>query len=348
MKATDRRLLGSTGMECTVLGFGTSPIGNLFRAIPEQEAQAMLDRAWDAGLRVFDTSPAYGNGLSELRMGHSLRKRPRKEFLLATKVGRLLKPTREPVDGGRCVDIPPFRLVLDYGYDAAMRSVEDSLQRLGTSHIDIALIHDVDTANFGPELQKVHFKTAMDGAFRALSDLRSQGVVGAVGLGVNEWQVCYDALGHGDFDCFLLAGRYTLLEQEPIEKFLPLCLERNVSLLIGGAFNGGILATGPVPGAKYNYKPAPEAIQERTARIKAVCDRYDVALPVIALQFPLGHPSVASVLLGTRTVSQLDLNIEWFETPVPADLWEELKREGLLHPEAPAPRLAPSGRTSWD
>jgi D-threo-aldose 1-dehydrogenase len=329
-------------MECTILGFGTSPIGNLFRAIPDEEAQAMLDLAWARGLRVFDTAPAYGNGLSERRCGHALRRYPRGEYLLSSKVGRLLSPSREPVDGGRCVDVPPFRLVLDYGYDAAMRSVEDSLQRLGTSHLDIALIHDVDTPNFGPELQKLHFKTAMDGAYRALAELRDQGVVRALGLGVNEWQVCQDALGHADFDCFLLAGRYTLLEQEPVEGFLPRCAARGVSLLIGGAFNGGILATGPGPQAKYNYKPAPESVQVRARRIQAVCNSHGVPLPAAALQFPLGHPSVACVLLGTRYVSQLEANCDWFAVEIPTDLWDELKREGLLHPEAPVPAIAQS------
>jgi len=339
MKPTERRPLGRTGKECTILGFGTSPIGNLFRAIPDGEAQAMLDLAWARGLRVFDTAPAYGNGLSERRCGQALRPYPRDEYLLSTKVGRLLKPSREPVDGGRCVDIPPFRLVLDYGYDAAMRSVEDSLQRLGTSYLDIALIHDVDTPNFGPELQRLHFRTAMDGAYRALADLRDQGVVGAVGLGVNEWQVCEEALGHGDFDCFLLAGRYTLLEQDPVESFLPRCAARGVSLLIGGAYNGGILATGPGPDAKYNYKPAPAAIQERVRRIQAVCDSHGISLPSAALQFPLGHPSVACVLLGTRYVPQLEANLQWFTADIPADLWDELKQEGLLHPEAPVPAI---------
>ncbi len=237
------------------------------------------------------------------------------------------------------MDVPPFQLVLDYGYDATMRSVEDSLQRLGTSHIDIALIHDVDTPNFGLDMQKVHFRTAMEGAYRALVELRSQGVVGAIGLGVNEWQACYDALAHGDFDCFLLAGRYTLLEQEPLDKFLPLCLRRDVSLLIGGVYNGGILATGPGEDAKYNYKPAPQPIQERAARIQAVCKRHHVPLAAAALQFPLGHPAIASVLLGTRYVGQLEQNMQWSKNAIPAELWQELKHEGLLHPEAPMPGM---------
>lgn len=337
MPAFETRRLGGTSIHCTSIGFGTSPIGNLFKAIPESEAQAMLNGAWEHGIRLFDTAPAYGNGLSELRCGHALRQRPRDEFILSTKVGRLLKPAREPFDSGRCVDVPPFKLVLDYGYDATMRSVEDSLQRLGMSRIDIALVHDVDTPNFGPEMQKVYFRTAMDGAYRALADLRSQGAITAIGLGVNEWQACYDALGHGDFDCFLLAGRYTLLEQEPIEKFLPLCIRRQVSLLIGGVYNGGILATGPGEAAKYNYKPAPRSIQERTARIQAVCERFDVPLAAAALQFPLGHSAVASVLLGTRHVHQLEQNVRWSRVGIPAELWAELKHEGLLHPEAPVP-----------
>jgi D-threo-aldose 1-dehydrogenase len=295
----------------------------------------MFDVAWNKGLRVFDTSPAYGNGLSELRTGQALRRRSREDYVLSTKVGRLLKPAREPVDGGRFVDVPPFELTLDYGYDAAMRSIEDSLQRLGTNRIDIALIHDVDIRNFSPDLQKVHFRTAMDGAARALFDLKSQGIVGAVGLGVNDWEPCCDALDYGDFDCFLLAGRYTLLEQEPLEKLLPRCEERNVSLLIGGAYNGGILATGPVSGAKCNYKPAPEPVMVRVARMQAVCARHHVPLAAAALQFPLGHPSVTTVLIGTRTVRQLEESLDLMNYPIPTHLWEEIKHEGLLHAGAP-------------
>ena len=336
-RITERKPLGRTGLSCTIAGFGTSPIGNLFHAVSDEAAFGMIGCAWEAGIRVFDTSPAYGNGLSELRCGHALRKRPRDEYLLCTKVGRLLKPTRRPFDSGRCVDVPPLELVLDYGYDAAIRSIEDSLQRMGTSHVDIALIHDVDTPNFGPEMQKVHFRTAMEGAYRALMDLKSEGVIAAVGLGVNEWQVCCDALSVADLDCFLLAGRYTLLEQEPLDRLLPLCAERGVSLLIGGVFNGGILATGPGPGAKYNYKPAPSEIQHRTARLGEVCARHGVPLPAAALQFPLGHSAVASVLLGTRTVAQLRENLRFMETGIPAALWQELKHEGLLRPDAPVP-----------
>ena len=336
-RITESKPLGRTGLSCTATGFGTSPIGNLFRAVSDEEAVGMIDCAWDAGIRIFDTSPAYGNGLSELRCGHALRKRPRDDYLLCTKVGRLLKPTREPFDAGRCVDVPPLELVLDYGYDAAIRSIEDSLQRMGTSHVDIALIHDVDTPNFGPEMQKVHFRTAMDGAYRALMDLKSQGVITAVGLGVNEWQVCYDALAEADLDCFLLAGRYTLLEQEPLEQFLPLCEQRGVSLLVGGAFNGGILATGPGPEAKYNYKPAPPEIQDRATQLSDICARHGVPLAAAALQFPLGHPAVASVLLGTRTVAQLHENLRLMETEIPAALWQELKNPGLLRPDAPVP-----------
>lgn len=300
----------------------------------------MLATAWEAGIRLFDTAPAYGNGLAEWRLGHALRQRPRGEFLVASKVGRTLEPSLEPVDGGRCVDVPPFRLVLDYGYDAALRSVDQILQRMALSRLDIVFIHDVDTPNFGPEMQKVHFRTAMDGAWRALERLRGEGVVGAIGLGVNEWQVCEAALREADIDCFLLAGRYTLLEQAPLETLLPLCEARGASLLVGGAYQGGILATGPVPGAKYNYKPAPQPIMERVAAIEAVCRRHGVPLAAAALQFPLGHKQVASVLLGTRTVAQFAQNMRLLHHAIPMELWDELRAEGLLHPQAPVPEVS--------
>ena len=338
MKPDARRKFGRTPLQVTAMGFGAAPIGNFMQPISEATTQALIDGAWDAGLRYYDTAPLYGHGLSELRLGQYLRWRPRDELVISTKVGRTLEPaSRRSIDFKPWVDGAAFRLKLDYGYDAAMRAFEDSLQRLALERIDIALIHDCDVFNHGVELQKVYFKQAMDGAFKALLKLREQGLVSAIGWGVNEWQVCHAALKQGDVDCFLLAGRYTLLEQEALDAFLPLCVERNVAVVIGGGFNGGILATGAKPGAKYNYAPAPEPILARVRRIEAVCAAHGVPLPAAALQFVIAHPAVASHIPGVRTVDQLRQNLAWNSHPIPADFWAELKAQGLLREDAAVP-----------
>jgi D-threo-aldose 1-dehydrogenase len=227
-------------------------------------------------------------------------------------------------------------LRFDYSYDGAMRSIEDSLQRLGLERIDIALVHDCDRFNFGDALPEV-FETAMNGATKALLRLRDEGVVEAVGLGVNEWQPCYDALLRHDLDAFLLAGRYTLLEQDSLDPFLALCAERGAGVIVGGGFNSGILATGAVPGAKYNYSPAPEDVMARVRKIEAVCAEFDVALPAAALQFVTAHPAVPTFCAGTRNVEQLEQNVAWLEAPIPGDFWRALKARGLLREDAPVP-----------
>ena len=239
----------------TALGFGTAPIGNQFRFVPEEDARGVIKAAWDAGLRYFDTAPMYGHGLSEHRLGEALRWYPRDEYVLSTKVGRILKPVpRSEVKSAYWVDPPPFDIVHDYTYDAVMRSFEDSLQRMALERFDILFIHDIDVFTHGPELQKTHFRTAMDSGFKALEKLRAEELVAAIGVGCNEWQVCEAALRERDFDCFLLAGRYTLLEQDALDTFLPLCAARNVGVVLGGGFNSGILATGAVKGAQSNYR----------------------------------------------------------------------------------------------
>ena len=272
MKASDKRKFGRTDLEVTVLGFGAAPIGNIFTPISNEESYAMLNTAWQRGIRYFDTAPMYGHGLSEHRTGHELRHYPRDELVLSTKVGRLLKPQHPAkIDTTPWVEVLPLEIIYDYSYDAVMRSIEDSLQRMGMYRIDIALIHDIDIFTHGPDAQKERFKEAMAGAYKGLLKLREEGVVSAIGVGVNEWQVCHQALLEGDFDCFLLAGRYTLLEQEALAEFLPLCEQRNAAIILGGGYNSGILATGAVPEAKYNYAPAAAEIMQKTAKIEAVC-----------------------------------------------------------------------------
>ena len=337
MKANEKRKFGRVDLEVTAFSFGGAPIGNIFEEISEQESDAMIQHAWDAGIRYYDTAPMYGHGLSELRTGHSLRWKRRDEYVLSSKVGRRLKPARrESIDFAPWNNAGAFTMHFDYSYDGVMRAFEDSLQRLALERMDICFIHDIDRFTRGDEQPEV-FRQAMDGAWRALSDLRDQGVVKAIGVGVNEWEVCEEALRQRDFDCFLLAGRYTLLEQESLDSFLPLCVERGAAVVVGGGFNSGILATGAKEGAKYNYSPAPADIMERVRKIEAVCAEHEVPLPAAALQFVVAHPAIPSFIAGTRTVGQLRQNLAWFEQPIPAEFWSALKSKGLLREDAPIP-----------
>jgi D-threo-aldose 1-dehydrogenase len=332
-----RRAFGRVGLEITELGLGGSPIGNRASPISEKQSEEIIDAAWESGIRYFDTAPLYGHGLAEARLGHALRWKPRDEFIVSSKVGRILSPApRVTIDYGPWASGLPFECRYDYSYAGTLRSLEDSLQRLGLERIEIAFIHDIDVFTHG-ERQPEMFAEAMSGAYRALLDLRDQGVVKAIGIGVNEWQPCFEALKAGDFDCFLLAGRYTLLEQESLEAFLPLCEARNVAIVIGGGFNSGILATGAVPGARYNYAPAPPDILAKVRRIDAVAAHYDVPLPAIALQFLLAHPAVASHIPGARTADQVIQNAAWANLPIPRDLWRDLVRHGLIEEGVPLP-----------
>ena len=337
MQPSDKRVFGRSGLNVTAFAFGTAPIGNFLQAIDEQTSDAMIQTAWDAGVRFYDTAPMYGHGLSELRAGHSLRWKKRDEFILTSKVGRVLKPARRAqIDFAPWSNAAPNTMNFDYSYDGTMRSFEDSLQRLALERIDMLFIHDIDRFTRGDEQPEV-FRQAMDGCWKALEKLRSEGVVKAIGVGVNEWEVCYEALKQRDFDCFLLAGRYTLLEQEALDAFLPLCVERGAAVLVGGGFNSGILATGVIPGAKYNYSPAPAPIVEKVAKIEEVCRVHGVPLPAAALQFVVAHPAVPSFCAGTRTVQQLEQNLAWFGHPIPGDFWGDLKKRGLLREDAPVP-----------
>jgi D-threo-aldose 1-dehydrogenase len=338
MNAINVRKFGRVGFDITDMGFGAAPIGNFLRPIPEEEAGALVERAWDAGMHYFDTAPYYGHGLSELRLGHYLRWKPREQFVVSSKVGRVLKAARrETIDFKPWVDAAPFTYRFDYSYDGTMRSFEDSLQRLGLGYIDILFIHDADVFTHGHEMQKVHFKQAMDGCYRALIELREQGLVKAIGVGVNNWEVMLDFMKAGDFDTLLVAGRYTLLEQEALNELLPLCERRGTAIVIGGGFNGGILATGAVPGAKWNYAPAPAHIMEKVKKIESVCARHNVPLPAAALQFLLAHPAVASHVPGTRNLAQMNQNLELIAHPIPKAFWQELKAEGLVRQDAPTP-----------
>lgn len=337
MNPSDKVKFGRVDLQVTPFGFGTAPIGNIFREIDEQTSDAMIQHAWDAGVRYYDTAPMYGHGLAELRTGHSLRWKNREDFVLSSKVGRILKPARkQDIDYAPWTNAGRFTMHFDYSYDGTMRSFEDSLQRLNLEYMDICFIHDIDVFTRGGDQPEV-FKAAMDGTWKALSRLRDEGVVKAIGVGVNEWEVCQAALEQRDFDCFLLAGRYTLLEQDSLDTFLPLCEARGAAVVVGGGFNSGILATGAVEGAKYNYAPAAPEILDRVRKIEAVCADYAVPLPAAALQFVVAHPAIPTFMAGTRTVEQLEQNLKWFSHPIPADFWTTLKSKGLLREDAPTP-----------
>jgi D-threo-aldose 1-dehydrogenase len=331
------RNLGKTAVRATEIGFGAAPLGNLFAVVTDEDAQASLKTSWDSGCRFFDTAPLYGYGLSERRVGDALREKPRDEYVLSTKVGRLIRPGTGRDNVADFRSPMPFHAEFDYSYDATMRSFEDSLQRLGLDRIDVALIHDVGRDWHG-DRQPEMFRKAMDGSAKALMALKAAGMVGAIGVGLNEADVCQDALNAADFDCFLLAGRYTLLEQGPLDRLFPACQKRNVSIIAGGAFNSGLLARLGQPDATYNYGAVPPEIAKRAAALHEVCAHHDVPLPAAALQFPLGHPVVATVIPGARNAAEVASHWQWARMKIPAALWEDLRGRGLLHPAAPVPQ----------
>ena len=322
----------------SAFGFGAAPIGNMHRVLSEAEAEATVRQAWSLGLRYFDTAPLYGHGLSEQRVGAALKGKPRASFLLSTKVGRLLEPCAPgDEDSGIYLDVPSVKVRYDYSHDGVMASYEASLKRLGLDRIDVLYVHDIDAMTHGSrEAAETRTRELIDqGGWRALDQLRAAGDVAAIGAGVNEWEPCARLIELADPDIFLLAGRYTLLEQEALAKLLPACVARGIGVVVGGPFNSGILATGAVPGALYNYAPAPEPILRRTAAIEAVCARHGVKLAQAALQFPLGHPAVVSVVPGGQTPDQVRQNLALLNAPIPAALWRDLKVAGLMSLDAP-------------
>jgi len=329
---------GGSPLEFTELGFGTALLGNLYRAISDDEASAILERAWAGGVRYFDTAPLYGLGLSERRLGTLLRGKPREEYVLSTKAGRLLAACdpaeRTGID--KWFEVPSRREVYDYSHDGIMRSLEFSLERLGANRVDILLVHDIDFRNQGSKAKlDAQIERFLASGYRAMESLRDQGVVKAIGAGVNEWEVCQTLAERGDFDLFLLAGRYTLLEQEALESFLPLCETRGIGIVIGGPYNSGILASGPKPGAFYDYEPAPDTIVERVRRIAEVCNSHGIALVDAAFRFPLLHPCTVSVIPGGQRVEEIERNLRAAQAFVPSALWSDLKAEGLMRPDAP-------------
>ncbi len=334
MPTWEKRQIGRTGLQVTTQGLGTATMGGSRIEITQAEGQAIVTAAWNAGIRYVDTAPFYGVGAAEHRVGDALRDQQRDDWVLSTKVGRLLRPKTDhvPSADGRLSPMP-FKVVYDYGYDGIMRSVEDSYQRLGLARIDILYVHDIGVYQHGAEANARYLSQLRDSGYRALEELRRSGVVQAIGIGVNEKEVLIEALGFGDWDAFLLAGRYTLLEQAPLDDLIPLCQSRGTSLVIGGPLNSGILAGRDT----WNYDAAPAEVIARVQAISDVCKSHGVPLPAAALQFPLAHPAVASVIPGPRNVRELEENLKLFTMPIPPSLWSDLRNEKLLHPNAPVP-----------
>jgi len=335
-----QRALGRTGLNVTELGFGGAPLGNLFRPLADADARATLNAARAAGFGYFDTAPFYGFGLSERRLGDVLRGG---DYVLSTKVGRLLEPVPGAVDEslvrhGYATPMP-FDPVYDYSYDAVMRSYRDSLQRLGLSRIDLLYIHDIGRLTHGDDNARHMQALTEGGGLRALTELRDSGAIAGFGMGVNEVPACLEVMSHARLDVILLAGRYTLLEQAPLDDLFPRCDEAGTAIVIGGPYNSGILALGTKTDAPlyYNYEAAPAAVIDKVRAIEAVCDAHDVPLAAAALQFPLAHPLVASVIPGLDSPTRVAQALALYNIDIPAALWSDLKRQDLLRQDAPTP-----------
>jgi D-threo-aldose 1-dehydrogenase len=335
-----RRDLGRTGLKVTELGFGGAPLGNLFRPLPDETARATLAAAQAGGFGYFDTAPFYGFGLSERRMGDVLRGG---DFVISSKVGRVLDPVAGPVSENEVrhgyATPMPFEPVFDYSYDAVMRSYEESLQRLGLARIDILYIHDIGRMTHSAENAFHMAELTTGGGLKALEELRAAGAIAGFGIGVNEVAACLDVMEHARLDVILLAGRYTLLEQTPLDDLFPACEAAGTAIVVGGPFNSGILAVGVKSSATatFNYEAAPKTVIERVAAIEAVCDAHDVPLPAAALQFPLAHPLVASVIPGLDSPQRVEQALALYRHPIPPALWTELKAKHLLRQDAPTP-----------
>lgn len=327
--------LTASGLRLSALGFGAAPIGNMHRALSEAEARQTIDTAWREGVRYFDTAPLYGHGLSERRIGAALRDRPRSDFAVSTKVGRLLDPCAPgEQEAGIYVDVPPVRARFDYSYDGVMASFEASLDRLGLGHIDIVYVHDVDAHTHGSETAADdRIRELIDeGGWRALDDLRRSGAIRAIGAGVNACRPCERLLELADPDIFLLAGRFTLLDRSAAQRLLPACAARGVGVVIGGPYNSGVLATGAIPGALYDYAPASAAVLARVRALEEACQRAGVKLADAALQFPISHPAVVSVIPGGQTAQEVRRNAAGFRARLPEGLWETLDAAATPQP----------------
>jgi D-threo-aldose 1-dehydrogenase len=335
MLANDTVVLPRSGLRLTALGMGCAVIGGMYQTCSEADARAAIDEAWRLGLRYFDTAPYYGFTLSEHRLGTALRERPRNEYVVSTKAGRLMMPDASVQPGTNDWAAPlPFRPVFDYSYDAILRSHADSLQRLGIARVDMLFIHDIGRVTHGERHAHHWRQLTAGGGFKALAELRASGQVAAIGLGVNEWEAVHASMQEIDLDCTLLAGRYTLLEQTSLSPLLEACERAGNAIVIGGPFNSGVLAGN----SKFNYMDAPEHILAHVARLDAVCREFGVPLQAAALQFPMAHPAVVCCIPGSHDVAQLRQNAAWFELPIPAAFWAALRAHDLIDARAPLPQ----------
>jgi len=333
MEGLETRHVGRTLLRLTVLGLGTGTLGGHRIPVTRDDGEAVVKAAWSAGVRYFDTAPLYGLGKACRIVGDALRELPREDWVLSTKAGRLLRPQTNSGPSGALRHPMPFEDVFDYSYDGIMRSFEDDLQRLGLTRIDILYVHDIGARQHGKDAHPEIMRTFRDSGYRALERLRSSRQLAAIGIGVNEWEVLLEAMDWGDWDVFLLAGRYTLLEQTALDELLPQCQRSGISVVIGAPFNTGILAGRDT----WNYRPAPPEIVGRMKMIKAICDSHRVPLVAAALQFPLAHPAVAAILPGPRNVDEFEANAKLVQFPIPPALWADLRNAELLHPDAPTP-----------
>src|SRR5215831_2435808 len=340
MTGLETRPLGRTSVAVTVLGLGTGTMGGHRVAVTREDGEAVVRAAWSAGVRYFDSAPFYGFGRACRILGDAMRDLPCEDWILSTKVGRVLRPEPNLAAAAAFYHPMPFEDIFDYSYDGIIRSFEDSLQRLGLARIDVLYVHDIGERQHGEEAHPQIMRAFRDGGYRALEKLRAGGDIRAIGIGVNEREVLLEAIEWGDWNVFLLAGRYTLLEQTSLDDLLPRCLRSGVSVVIGAPFNTGILAGRDT----WNYRPAPPEIVGRVNMIKTICDSHDVPLVAAALQFPLAHPAVAAVLPGPRNVDEFETNAQLLQYPIPSALWTDLRSANLLHPDAPTPPQ--SDRTS--
>jgi len=338
MNPTEKRKLGRTEVELTQFGFGSASLGDIFALVSEEDARATLQALWKNGIRYIDTAPLYGWGLSEHRVGSFLYEKPREEFVLSTKVGRVLRApqVKAGFKAPLFVGGLPYDHVFDYSYDGIMRSFEDSLQRLRLNSIDLLVIHDLEFGHHSAKLQTYRDQFS-DSGWRAVQRLRSTGEVRAIGAGANELEVIPYFLERFDLDFFILARQYTLLEQQALDEALPMCQARNVGIILASVFNSGILVTGPVEDAKYVYEDPPAEVIEKVSGMEQLCRRHNVSLAAAAVQFPLAHPCVASVIPGMLHPRQVEENLSYFREEIPSALWAELKAEGLIRPDAPTP-----------
>ena len=341
MDPSTTRTLGRTGLELTSFGMGSAPMGNLWEHLPEDRVEAAFGAAYYGGVRYFDTAPWYGNTLAEHRLGHFLRQCPPGAFAVSTKVGRVYRRPDDPdnVSPGIWAGGLPFELRFDYSYDGVMRSYEDSIMRLGLARVDLLVIHDIDVQYHGDDagIEGCFRELEDGGGIKALEELKSSNDIKGFGAGINEGPMITRFLDRFDLDFFLVAMPYTLVDQTPLDDAFPCCADRNVGIIIGSPYASGILATGPVEGAKYNYAPASGEVLEKVRGMQTVCSRYDVPLQAAALQFPLGHESVAAIIPGAVSAEEVEQNLSYFQTEIPADCWAELKTERLLRADAPVP-----------